>query len=175
MTPMRKVKLVGTMVAVVAVMTWVAAANWQEEKAQERQQKIVQDVAALAPQCRPVEADDVVIRGQCLVWNVHAGKTHAAYHHLPEELREQAGSERVTVFLVHLRREEVGRYTVSNEAAYQLYMDVAVVQWPEKQPVGLVSLAGARPKQSREVKQRAEYGDSVWPIVHWIKRLPRVP
>ena len=50
---------------------------------------------------------------------------------------------RRTVFLLRYKRKAIGTYEISGDTAYQYYVDIAAVAWPERQALGCARVMGA--------------------------------
>jgi hypothetical protein len=132
------------------------------------QRAIVAEVKSLIQGCRAA-GDHVAFAGKALVWNMHNDTRSAAYGMLPDPIRATDRDKRITVFMVvGERREKVGTYSTSGQPAYREYMDVAVVLWPDKKPIGFHTVVSGEPSLSRPVQDSAEYGERDKAIANWI-------
>jgi len=112
----------------------------------------------------------ISMQGKALVWDTESDALSKAYWKLPEELRAGVSDSQITVFLIlEKQRELVGRYTFA--AAYRQYARICVIHWPEKEVVGVTTIASLDPPEKRQLQFTSEYGDLNIPIGEWIQNL----
>ncbi|MEI6093563.1 MAG: hypothetical protein WCQ47_07795 [bacterium] len=113
------------------------------------------------------------LKGRAMIWDFTKNSIDQAYELLPDDLRASSMDGIVTMFCI-VRRENIerGRYSVSNQPAYQERMTISMVYWPAKDSPGSVVVWGGEPPYSRPVSYSPEYGSSV-KIKEWIEGLPR--
>lgn len=153
--------------------------------------KIIDDCNGALKICRGTsnkgEIKDFKIKGDILIWRnspkileiikKRDGKIKKSKKilyrdiesYIPREVRANKKSNLVTLFfIVRSRLDKVGVYDISKEPAYRQYVDIAVVYWPSKEPVGLYSVISHEPPHSRPVKYEPEYGRIGPPVARWI-------
>jgi hypothetical protein len=114
-----------------------------------------------------------LLRGRAMIWDFTKGAVDQAYELLPDDLRASSREGVVTMFCIVGRRNvEVGRYSISNQPAYQEHMTIGVVYWPQKASPGTAVVLGDSPRSVRPVTYSPEYGSAVR-IKEWIAGLPR--
>ncbi len=113
---------------------------------------------------------EIKIRGGVLVWDVERNSRSEEYD-FPRTLCAKPSDRHVTVFMITRRNDvQVGVYSLGGKA-YRQSLDVAVVYWPEKTPVGFATIQGAEPP--RVTHSRGDFhGDTTEPFMKWIKSLP---
>ena len=108
-----------------------------------------------------------------MVWDFTKRAVDEAYELLPDDLRASSREGVVTMFSIVKRENiEVGRYSISNQPAYQERMTIGVVYWPQKTSPGAAIVFGDSPPSVRPVTNTPEYGSAVR-IKEWIAALPR--
>jgi len=114
-----------------------------------------------------------MLKGRAMIWDFTTNAPDATYQLLPPDLRASATDGTITMFLVTKRENiEQGRYSVSNQPAYQEKVTLSVVYWPDKVSPGSVVIWGDPPPASRPVRYAPEYGTAV-NIEKWIANLAR--
>jgi hypothetical protein len=171
---MREVRPMKTFIAVAALAVGVMVAWYvMGHKEVTSQRAIVAEVKGLIQDCRAA-GDHVAFARKALVWNMHNDTRSGAYGMLPDPIRATDRDRPITVFMVvGERKEKVGTYSISGQPAYRQYVDVAVVLWPDKKPIGFHTVVSREPKLSRPVQDTAEYGDRDEAIANWIMSLRR--
>jgi hypothetical protein len=168
---MKKSKIVIIIVIIAGVggLIWWGVASHKETK---RQRAIVEEVRPLIEKCKKIGNTDISVRGKCLVWDMATNDRSDVHGMLYNVMKGSSSDNPLTVFMVLPERNVmVGRYSVSDEPAYRQYMDICVVYWPEKKPVGMHSIVSKEPRSSRPVENNPEYGDPNAPIAKWINLL----
>jgi type II secretory pathway pseudopilin PulG len=114
-----------------------------------------------------------MLKGRAMVWDFTKETIDQAYELLPDDLRASSRDGVVTMFCI-VKRENIerGRYSISNQPAYQEKMTVGVVYWPQKVSPGSAVVWGGEPPSSRPVRYSPEYGSAV-KIKEWVAGLPR--
>jgi hypothetical protein len=114
-----------------------------------------------------------VLRGRAMIWDFTKSGVDQAYELLPDDLRASSREGVVTMFCIVKRENiEIGRYSISNQPAYQEHMTIGVVYWPQKSSPGTAVVFGDSPRSVRPVTYSPEYGSAVR-IKEWIAGLPR--
>ncbi len=114
-----------------------------------------------------------LLKGRAMVWDYTKNDVEKAYELLTDDLRGSSRDGLITVFCVRKRwNVEIGRYSISNQPAYQEHMEVGVAYWPANEFAGIAEIAGGSPPAVRTVRYVPEYGSSVR-IKEWVQKLPR--
>jgi hypothetical protein len=140
-----------------------------------RERIIVDDVRNLIGDCKSLGTMYISIKGKALVWDMKLDSLSRANYLLPSELRANSSDSQITVFmLLNKFNKQVGKYSISHQAAYIQCIGIAVVYWPEKKAVGMGSVFSKAPRDSRPVVNWPEYGDKDYErIASWITALPK--
>jgi hypothetical protein len=147
-----------------------------ERKAnRESQARIASEVKSLADLTGARESYGFtpVLKGRAMIWDFTKNDVDLAYELLPDDLRASSREGIVTMFCI-VKRENIerGRYSISNQPAYQEKMTIGVVYWPQKVSPGTAIVWGGYPPSSRPVRYSPEYGSAV-NIKEWIEKLPQ--
>ncbi|MCE9534300.1 MAG: hypothetical protein K8T89_24740 [Planctomycetes bacterium] len=108
-----------------------------------------------------VPKERVTLLGKVIVLDLETGKRRQAHAYLPEALKGNPADPELTLFLVaEKHKTQVASYspteTDSDKKAipgYRVDLDVAIVRWPSKKPIGMVRLKGEDPPKSISVLQ----------------------
>ena len=117
-------------------------------------------------------------RGDKLVWGYYAGDKEAfdVERLLPPELLANSLDGNMTLFAIVGQSEKtVGSYS-NGRSAIQIYRDVLVVKWPDKEVIGRHTVAGDSPPVVITVPEGSKmgaHGDITAPTAEWILRLPK--
>lgn len=167
---MKTFKVIVILAVVVGVIWWGITSHNETEA----QKRIVSEVRPLIEECREISDVPITILGKVLVWDISSNSRSGVHTFLPGELEAKSSDPQITVFMVQPERKVlVGYYSISGEPAYQQFVDVCVVYWPQKKAVGMHSVVSKEPRSSRPVQHAPEYGDPNEPVALWIKTLGR--
>ena len=126
-------------------------------------------------QCKTMGDGAIEIHGRSLVWDMAEKGVSSVQELLPSDMKTRYNESHITIFVVMpLRQEYVGRYSISHQPAFRQYIDVCVIAWPEKKPLGMHSILSKEPRHTRPVQSDPEFGDPNAPIAAWIGGLPRM-
>lgn len=121
------------------------------------------------------DPDDLVLKGNALIWDLTSNARSPSYDLLPGNLKAKSSDELITIFFIKGSRDvKVGTYSISGEPAYEQYTDISVVYWPENNSAGFYSIVSEEPRSSREVQHNPEYGNPNRPIAEWIEKLRKI-
>ena len=139
----------------------------------QKQETIVNQVKPFAEDvAHKGDPGDIILRGNALIWNLTSNTRSPSYDLLPDSLKARSSDGLITVFLIKgTHNVKVGTYSISGEPAYEQYIDISAIYWPEKLSAGFHSVMSEEPRSSREVQQNPEYGDPNKPIADWIEKL----
>jgi hypothetical protein len=113
------------------------------------------------------------LSGKILVWdfdeNQEAKNVETIFP--SQDIVAQSTADKITVFaVVEKTSTVVGHYSPSGGAAYQVYWDIIVLHYPEKELVGRHTVIGSYPPTS--IYGYAASGDIYRPTAEWILGLP---
>ena len=144
---------------------------------------IIADVQSLVSEAKssyqtPPNETTLALNGKVLVWNFYLGDREASdvEELLPSELLANSLNEKITLFaIVGEDVKTVGTYS-NGGSAFQVYRDVLVVKWPEKEVIGRQTVEGERPPIIITVygnSTAGATGNITAPTAEWILNLPR--
>lgn len=181
---MTKWKLVWyLMVAAIACFAlWVLSQQEAREARQaiERNKPIVElveRVRPLVPRCEELgEPKNLAAPSKALVVDLRTGSRLQATDKLPPPQQGEPSDADLLVFaVVSVTEELVPKYYSNGEAGYRLNAKVAVLRWPEKEAVGLVTIRCDPPMFASVMKGEIPKGDLSFYIGLWIERLSNAP
>lgn len=131
------------------------------------------------------EVSECVLRGKAVVWNLRLAEEGGGQQRfLPLDLRADCSDGPLTLFMAaHEERTQVGTYHYDGgifgpgaEAcpAYQLQVDVCVVYWPERTPVGYHRVTGDPPYEGITRRWTRHQPDTVTGLPIWGPVMPNV-
>jgi hypothetical protein len=135
---MKRETIVGliAIVAIVAVVMFAGCISRGPDGEYEKLEDIVNEVRPLIQDCEELGDRPLSIHGKCLIWNIKYDSRSRANDFLYDLEADSADSE-ITVFLIV--DDGVARI---GDQTYRNYVDICVVYWPDKKPVGMYHLAG---------------------------------
>jgi hypothetical protein len=149
-----------------AIILWLLFGfiGWTDSSKDETFEKqILSDVSPLVDQCLKDKIENpelIKIHGKILFINVIGGRNRSYTTYLSDELQGHFSDKEITVFLIarQYKGEFVGNYAqVEDCRGYRGVDDICVIYWPEKRPLGYISLTSDPPD---EVKSPC-YGDYI--------------
>lgn len=123
---------------------------------------LIEHARPLVDECRRLGRPEgrVSLLGKALILDLETGTRREANDYLPEELRGNPTDPELTLFLiVEKHRTLVATYTETNAkndtriTGYRVDVDLAVIRWPSKKPVGMVRVKGDNPPEFISVRQ----------------------
>jgi hypothetical protein len=149
--------------------------------------ELAEQATPLVDECRKMgqPADRVALLGKALIMDLKTGKPRTAQGYLPEELRGKPTDPELTLFIVAAEhRTLITAYHLPAAAqeipGYRVDIDLAIMRWPSKKPLGMVQLKGDDPPENISVRQSvggqthppAVTGWVDAPLAHWVASRP---
>ena len=169
-------------------------------KGEDPKVKEVEAFKELNEQIRPVVSEclklgppkeRVTLQGKLLILDHETGQARKAHGDLDEKLRGKPSDKELTIFaIVKKHKIPVTIYSPKEGEAsekakaipgYRVDLDVAVLRWPSKTPIGVVTLKGGDPPNTVSVRQllqgRTTYPEFVTgmvdaPLKEWVVSRP---
>ena len=147
-----------------------------EDQKRAREEQPFRDLAEqakpLVAECRRLgqPAGRVTQVGKAVILDMESGGRREAHDDLPEALRGSPSGADLTLWLVAGKnRIPVAAYHPSKAGddrtdvpGYRVDLDLAIVRWPSKKPIGIVRVRGEDPPDTVNVNQWTN-GDKPWP------------
>jgi hypothetical protein len=147
-----------------------------EEQAQTNEvlrqtKQLLEGVRPAVDKCQPVEKpEDLPVASKALVLDLRSNERGKATDRLPESLRAAPGDKEMTIFaIVSVQEEKLDKFYQDGSPGYRQTAKIAVVRWPQKEPVGLYTLACDPPTLSFRARGEKALGDLDDAIVKWIQ------
>jgi len=129
--------------------------------------EIVREVMPLQEQCRELGEFKGPIVGKCLIWWLDEDCPSAANSLIPADLQASPDDPQMTVFLVFERDYTPGFGKVRTQ------VDICVVQWPARNPAGVVSLAAESGTAGiPPIRAKGQESYMARHVATWVKSLP---
>lgn len=142
----------------ISIVLWLLFGflGWTDASRDETFEKqVLTDVSPLVDQCLKTKIEDpdsIKIHGKIVFFDLIGGRNRSYTKYLFDELQGHFSDTEITVFLVarQYKGEFVGTYSqVGDCRGYRAVDDVCVLYWPEKRPMGYVSLTTDPPDEVR--------------------------
>ncbi|MFH1332472.1 MAG: prepilin-type N-terminal cleavage/methylation domain-containing protein [archaeon] len=169
---------------IIAIVGIIAAIAIPMYKMHVMKPRIITSALETMPLCRDVEPSSIKIKGRCIIIDADKRDFVSEYESLLKpNIRGAISNPELTIFAVSKGKEvQIGHYSVTKEPAFQSYVDIYVIYYPESVPVGKVSLPLWKPPEKKPVslKLPKDSKDYVVPtgfVELWINNLtePKVP